>query len=330
MANYNVTLRANGGGPDLLIWQGSNASGTSSGAALAIDAGDTVSFKKAGFGYSGSIVVSGFAGGMWTSTSNLTLTTSYQSKTVKSGGTVGFVDALTGTAGSKTQTRYFKIDGIQPDLSITDVEDITRPNGSTNHAITIAGGTSTTTYEVRTGSGNGTVYGTRDGNGAITVSNIPSAGASATYYITGKVTAANGGSNTQSLADTYIVVHEAAAGSGSGNGGTGTFGLRAFDASGNITLDLTDRVVTFRQRVTGSLSASETSKTITLSSAGTCVINLTPLTVIYVNNIPQRQKILYTTISGTALTIKRTATNATGSANAAQAYDFLVVNDPVN
>ena len=327
MANYNVTISASGNGPNFMLWQGSG--GTSSGGALALLAGDTVSFKKLGT-YSGSFVISGFSTGLWTSGSNLTLTTSYQSRTVKSGGTVGFVDALTATAGNKSQTRYFKVGGVEPDLAITDVVDITRPNGSTNHAITIAAGTSTTTYEVRTGSASGTVYGTRSGNGAITVSNIPSAGASATYYVTGKVTAANGGNNTAALADTYIVVHEAAAGSASGNGGTGTFGLRAFDASGNITLDLTDRVVTFRQRVTGSLSASQITKTITLSSAGTCVINLTPLTVIFVNNIPQRQKILYATISGTALTIKRTATNAAGSANAAQAYDYLVVNDPVN
>ena len=226
---------------------------------------------------------------------------------------------------SVTVTAY-----VVPDVTITDVESITRPNGSTNHAITIAAGSSVTIYEVRTGSASGTVVATRTGNGALTVSNIPSAGTSATYYITGRVTTGNGGNNAAALADTYIVVHEAAAGSGSGSGGTGTFGLRVFDANNNVTLDLTDRVVTFRQRVTGSLSASETSKTVTLNAAGTCVINLTPLTVIYVSNIPQRQKILYFTISGTALTIKRTATNAAGSANAAQAYDLLVVNDPVS
>jgi len=219
-----------------------------------------------------------------------------------------------------------------PDTTITDVDTITRPNGSTNHSITIAAGETShanTIFEVRTVSASGTVYGTRTGNGAITVSSIPSAGTSATYYITGRVTSANGGDNSPVLADTYIVLHEAAAGSGTGDGGTGTYGLRVYDASGNTTLDLSDRVVTFRERVQGSLSASETTKTVTLSGVGTAVINLDPITVIYVGNIPQRQKILYFTISGTSLTITRTAVNATGSAAAIQSYDLLVVYDPV-
>ena len=217
-----------------------------------------------------------------------------------------------------------------PDTTITDVDTITRPNGSTNHSITIAAGSSNTIYEARTGSASGTVVGTRTGNGAITVSSIPSAGTSATYYITGRVTTANGGNNTAVLADTYIVLHEAASsGGGTGDGGTGTYGLRVYDASGNTTLDLSDRVVTFRERVTGSLSSSQTSKTVTLSGVGTAVINLTPITVIYVGNIPQRQKILYFTISGTSLTIQRTAVNAAGSSAATQSYDLLVVYDPV-
>ena len=217
-----------------------------------------------------------------------------------------------------------------PDTTITDVDTITRPNGSTNHSITIAAGSSNTIYEARTGSASGTVVGTRTGNGAITVASIPSAGTSATYYITGRVTTANGGNNTAVLADTYIVLHEAASsGGGTGDGGTGTYGLRVYDASGNTTLDLSDRVVTFRERVTGSLSSSQTTKNVTLSGAGTAVINLDPITVIFVSNIPQRQKILYFTVSGTTLTITRTAVNATGSAAAAQSYDLLVVYDPV-
>jgi hypothetical protein len=217
-----------------------------------------------------------------------------------------------------------------PDTTITDVDTITRPNGSTNHSITIAAGSSNTIYEARTVSASGTVVGTRTGNGAITVASIPSAGTSATYYITGRVTTANGGDNSPVLADTYIVVHEAASsGGGTGDGGTGTYGLRVYDASGNTTLDLSDRVVTFRERVTGSLSSSQTTKNVTLSGAGTAVINLDPITVIFVSNIPQRQKILYFTVSGTTLTITRTAVNATGSAAAAQSYDLLVVYDPV-
>jgi hypothetical protein len=222
---------------------------------------------------------------------------------------------------------------IAPDTTITDVDTISRPNGSTDHTITIAAGSSNTIYEVRTVSASGTVVGTRTSNGDITTTGgvgvaIPSAGTSATYYITGRVTTGNSGSNVAVLADTYIVLHEGAAGSGTGGGGTGTYGLRVYDASGNTTLDVSDRVVTFRERVQGSLTASQTTKTVTLTGVGTAVINLTPITVIYVGNIPQRQKILYFAISGDQLTITRTAVNAAGSSAAEQTYDLLVVYDP--
>ena len=233
------------------------------------------------------------------------------------------------TSGTFGSSVSLAVGYIAPDTTITDVDTITRPNGSTDHSITIANGSANTIYEVKTTSASGTVVGSRTGNGNITVANIPSADTSATYYVCGRVLTANGGDNVSVEADTYIVLHEAASGGGStGGGGTGTYGMRVFDAAGNTTLDVSDRVVIFRERVTGSLSASETSKTVTLSGVGTAVINLTPITNIYVGNNPQRQKILYFTVSGTSLTIQRTATNAPGSANAAQAYDLLVVYDP--
>ena len=84
MANYDISLSASGNLPDFLIWSG--IGGTTSSAAVGLVAGDTVRFRKVGT-YSGSVSVSGFASGLWTSTSNLTLTTSYQTKTVKTGGT---------------------------------------------------------------------------------------------------------------------------------------------------------------------------------------------------------------------------------------------------
>ena len=174
MANYDISLNANGNLPDVLFWAGSG--GSTSSAAFALAAGDTVRFKRGGFGYSGSVVISGFASGLWTNVGSLTLTTSYQTKTVKTGGTAFFEDMITGTAGNKTQNRWFEIAGVSPDLAIDDIDDVSRPTGSTDHSITIGSGTSTTTYEVRTGSASGTIVGTRDGNGAITVSNIPSAG----------------------------------------------------------------------------------------------------------------------------------------------------------
>ena len=325
MANYDITLTANGSLPDLLIWTGDG--GSTSGAAFALNAGDTVRFRKGGFGYSGSVVISGFASGLWTSTSNLTLTTSYQTKTVKTGGTVGFTDDITATAGSKTQTRWFKIGGVEPDLVIDDIEDIIRPNGSTNHSITIGSGSTTTEYDIRTTSYTGTVVATRNGSGALTVSNIPAAGASRDYYVTGRVTAANGGANTASSILSYSVTHESP-GSTVGGGGTGTYGMQVFNAAGETVLDVTDRVVIFADYVTGTLTTSEMSKNITLARAGTAVIDMDPITVPIVSGVAQRHLILHTTVSGTALTIQRTSTSSgSGSASTAP-YKFLIVYDP--
>lgn len=323
MANYDITLTANGNLPDLLIWNG--IGGSTSSAAFGLVAGDTVRFRKGGM-YSGSVSVSGFASGLWTSTSNLTLTTSYQTKTVKTGGTAFFEDMITGTAGNKTQNRWFEIAGVSPDLAIDDIDDVSRPTGSTDHSITIGSGTSTTTYEVRTGSASGTIVGTRDGNGAITVSNIPSAGSYRDYYVTGKVTTANGGENVQELILSYTVVHES--GTTSGDGGTSDYGLQVFNAAGQTVLDVTDRVIVFSDYVTGTLTTSETTKNVTLSRLGTAVIDMLPITDPIVNEVAQRHKILHTTISGTTLTIQRTSTNSGGGSAQTADYKFLVVYDP--
>ena len=323
MANYDISLSASGNLPDFLIWSG--IGGTTSSAAAGLVAGDTVRFRKVGT-YSGSVSVSGFASGLWTSTSNLTLTTSYQTKTVKTGGTAFFEDMITGTAGNKTQNRWFEIAGVSPDLAIDDIDDVSRPTGSTDHSITIGSGTSTTTYEVRTGSASGTIVGTRDGNGAITVSNIPSAGSYRDYYVTGKVTTANGGENVQELILSYTVVHES--GTTSGDGGTSDYGLQVFNAAGQTVLDVTDRVIVFSDYVTGTLTTSETTKNVTLSRLGTAVIDMLPITDPIVNEVAQRHKILHTTISGTTLTIQRTSTNSGGGSAQTADYKFLVVYDP--
>ena len=323
MANYDVTIIANGSGPDILIWNGNG--GTSSGAPFGLDAGDTVRFKKSGL-FSGSIIVSGFNTNVWTSSSNLTLTTSFQTKTVASG-TPGTLSTLTATAGSKTQTRFYEISGVDPDLTIDDIDDISRPNGSTDHSITIANGSSVTTYEVRLTSSTGTVIASRTGNGTLTVSNIPNAGSSRDYFVTGKVTTANGGTNTSSFILNYSVIHEDV-GATVGDGGTSNFGIQVFDAAGNTVLDVSDRVIVFSDFVTGSLTSSELTKNITLAKAGTAVIDMTPVTVPVSNNAAQRHKILHTSVSGTTLTISRTSTSSgSGSAQSAS-FNYLVVFDP--
>jgi hypothetical protein len=166
---------------------------------------------------------------------------------------------------------------------------------------------------------------------------MPSAGSSNLYMITGRVTAAYGGDNTPSLAETFEVFQQTSGGTTTGGGGSGTYGIQVRNASNEIILDVTDRVVILRQRVTGSIPAADLTKNITLSGTGTCALNLALPTALQsvVNGLTYSNThlIVWATISGTTLTINRKFTNATnvsGSslANAAAPYDFLVIFDP--
>ena len=227
-----------------------------------------------------------------------------------------------------------------PDINITQILNKTEPFGSTTFVATIASGSSTTVYEVKdfnTNPATGTVHASQTGNGDITVSDMPSAGSSKLYMITGRVTAANGGDNTPFLAETFEVFQQTSGGTSTGGGGSGTYGIRVRNASNEIILDVTDRVVILRQRVTGSIPAADLTKNITLSGTGTCALNLALPTALQsvVNGLTYSNThlIVWATISGTTLTINRKFTNATnvsGSslANAAAPYDFLVIFDP--
>ena len=328
MANYTVSIFNHpgfGGDPGGTTWSG--VGGTTSGSGFEIQPGDTVQFKKSGIG---SVTMSSFSSSFWTNTSNLSLTTSYQTKTVKIGGTIGSWDAVIATGGA-SQTRYFKMGGAVPDLTIGTIDDISRPNGSTNFSIGFSGTSSHTVYEVRTTSSSGTVVGTTSSNGALTISNIPASGFSRTYYVTGRRPASQGGSNTVSLISNFTVTQESP-GSSVTDGGTGTYGLRVLDSSGGVLLDLTDRVIVFSDHVTGSLTSSQLSKTVTLAKQATCIIDLDPETVLISNGLAQRQHITHTSVTGTALTISRNSigpgfqgTSGTGQSTT---YNFLAVLDP--
>ena len=227
-----------------------------------------------------------------------------------------------------------------PDTTITQILNKTVAFGSTTFVATIASGSSTTVYEVKdfnTNPATGTVHASQTGNGDITVSDMPSAGSSKLYMITGRVTAANGGDNTPFLAETFEVFQQTSGGTTTGGGGSGTYGIQVRNASNEIILDVTDRVVILRQRVTGSIPAADLTKNITLSGTGTCALNLALPTALQsvVNGLTYSNThlIVWATLSGTTLTINRKFTNATnvsGSslANAAAPYDFLVLFDP--
>lgn len=130
---------------------------------------------------------------------------------------------------------------ISPDTSIT----ATWPAGSlassaTTFTVGIASGSSTTTYSVRTGSYSGTVVGSRTGDGNISVSDTPAAGASKTYYLTGHVTTASGGSGTASNIETASVTKASEGSSGSQGGGTATYGVEIFDENSVKVLSVGD------------------------------------------------------------------------------------------
>jgi hypothetical protein len=99
-----------------------------------------------------------------------------------------------------------------------------------------------------------------------------------------------------------------------------------------VLLDLTDRVIVFSDHVTGSLTSSQLSKTVTLAKQATCIIDLDPETVLISNGLAQRQHITHTSVTGTALTISRNSigpgfqgTSGTGESTT---YNFLAVLDP--
>jgi len=330
MTTYNVTVWVDSEGPSITWGTNTTIGGTTSGAAYELSPGDVVNFKQVGFG---TTVISSFKSGFWTNTSDITLTSSDQSKTVSSG-TLFDIDGLTASFDGISVTRYFKMGGALPDLTIDDIEDILLPNGSTSHDITIANATNTTTYEIRISSSTGTVVATASSsspNGTLTVNNAPAAGNSKTYFVTGRRSVANGGSDTISLITAYGVTQESP-GSSVGDGGSSTYGLQVLDADGDIVLDVSDRVIVFADHVTGTLSSTELTKTITLDRQGTTVIDMAPPNVVIIGGVAQRQHILFTSISGTTLTIQRTST--TGSlydipANGeTTSYNFLIVYDP--
>tara|TARA_R110000822_G_scaffold298893_1_gene421767 strand:- start:754 stop:5898 length:5145 start_codon:yes stop_codon:yes gene_type:complete len=306
---------------------GSGAGGSASSSALQLLAGDNITFTNT-LASDRSITISGFSG--FTSNSNVTLSGGQSvSKTWASGQTGGALDSITYAASSLSNViRYYRQTYVVPDLVISDIADQTIASNVNSFTVTIAAGSSNTVYDIRTSGSTGTVVGTRTGNGTIPVSTVPSAGNLTNYYVTGRVTTSNGGSNVQSLINSFGVNKTGTSSTG-GDGGTGTYGLKVLDASGNVLLDVSDRTVIFVSQVTGSLSSSETSKTISLPSAATVAINMTPETNVISNLVAQRQKILYTTILGTNLYIQRTSVRAqTGDSAEAVNYNFLCLFDP--
>jgi hypothetical protein len=114
-------------------------------------------------------------------------------------------------------------------------------------------------------------------------------------------------------------------GSTVGDGGTGTYGLRCWNSSNQITLDITDRVSTAVATISDSLSIGQTSKSISLPRSGSTAIWLNPpsdFTIVVGGDIfPNTDKLLEFNVSGSSLNVSR------DTSSTAVNFTVLVVND---
>lgn len=152
-------------------------------------------------------------------------------------------------------------------------------------------------------------------------------GAASTSYSTATtVTVTIGG-----VDGTIVITTEAnpnPGGGASGGGGTGTYGLRTYDTSGNISLDLSDRV--FVEAVQGSYSflINELSKNIDIDPSskgitGNRVIWTNPPTSVLdgTTGEPKEDILIELAVSGSTLTLSRQASGSTPTVN------YIVVKD---
>ena len=324
MATHQVSIILVQGGPVWFpTWVGVGGSATTSGNAYELAAGDVVNFKV--LTNNATTTMSGFNSNFWTNTSNLTLTTSNQSKTVKSNITLGTVDNITVTSTGGSLTRYFTvpISYEEPDNTI----DLTGSDHTieilptdTSHTITIINsGSSTnasiTQYKVTAG---GTDY-TRTGHGALTVSDVPSdIGIPETYSIQSLVTTANGGENIWVPTGlTYSVTKTIAA--TTNNPTIDAYGLAIYDDSGTAVTSFTAGHTVLRKIYESSVTTS-TSSHVDLNTSLTgltnsnCVINIKDSTT----GVDISKNVAMTIVSGTTVRVARTSSAFTGKVTVLQ------------
>lgn len=150
--------------------------------------------------------------------------------------------------------------------------------------------------------------------------------ASSSYSTATTVTVTIGG-----VSGTIVITTEAdpnPGGGSSGGGGTGTYGLRTFDTSGNISLDLSDRVVSEAVQGSYTFLSGELSKNIdidpsSLGITGNRVIWTNPPTSVLdgTTGEPKEDILIELAVSGSTLTLSRQASGSTPTVN------YIVVKD---
>ena len=206
--------------------------------------------------------------------------------------------------------------GVEVSSGNYESNTITVTGIQTAVSISITGGQ----YKIGTGnytSNTGTVSANQSVTVRVSAASTPSTTTTATLTIGG-------------VQDTFSVITEGNPGTGSseGDGGQGTYGLRCFDSSNNISLDISDRVVNEVEYLSTSMTSTQTQKNITLSRAASGFLHLNPTgTVIDTTQSPPVVKdwliLDFELTSTTNLRIKRQSHNNT----ALSTIKVLIFND---
>ena len=296
MATYYVNVAASsfGGFPGepstVFVTVSGTGAKTSSSDPLLLNAGDTVGFKYTTNTNISSIVAGFFSTDHWTSTTALTLTSSYQYKTAKTGISLTVTDSvrIQATSSSDGATNqdfiYFLGNSVQPDttISITDTDiEIATTDTSFDVAFTDTGdSTNSSITEYRVKDSSGSVHESRTGPGTITVTDTPiNPGFPETYSIDARVTTANGGSGIYNGVSgaTFTVTATTTA---TANGPTiDTYGMAIYDNTGTAITSFTGGHSVLREIFSGSTTLSTTGTTdidtnLTGISSSNCIIML--------------------------------------------------------
>lgn len=298
MATYYVDVAAgsSGGFGGEPVFANLTVSGTgaalSSSNPLLLEAGDQVGFKyTTNFGIS-SIIAGFFSSDHWTSVNALTLTSSYQYKTAKTGISISVVDEVRLRAVSSIDSNvaaqdfiYFLGDSLQPDntISITDTAiEIATTDTTFDVSFTDSGSsTNSSITEYRVKDSSGTAHETRTGPGTITVTDVPSvSGFPETYSIDCRITTANGGNGAYQAIPSGGTFSVTATTSANLNSPTiDPYGLVIYDDAGNAITSFTGGHSVLREIFTGSVTLSTTGS-VTLSTGLTgittsnCIISV--------------------------------------------------------
>jgi len=160
---------------------------------------------------------------------------------------------------------------LTPETTGVAVPSFAVETAATSHTAPVSGTKSTTTYQIRLGTYNGTVLSTAVGNDTsllnVLVNDVPTAGSAKEYFVTAYRQASTGGSGTAGKVDvdSYVISRPSSGGSGSGGSGTtATYGVECYGPDGT-TLIWGSNKKPFNIGENGSLvlTGGQTSSTIT-------------------------------------------------------------------